>query len=90
MRNTEFAVTFPVSIDVFGQPWSLTCTASPRGWDLTPAVLWLENHDHERYFVPEQVWDDVEAELAHGGPARDAYEAALAGAGVPFMAEAAE
>jgi hypothetical protein len=36
------------------------------------------------------VWDAVEAELAAGGPARDAYDAAMSKADVPFMAEAAE
>jgi hypothetical protein len=89
MKNTSFAVTFPVTIEAMNRTWSLTCTASPKGWDCEPAILWLENNG-ETPWVPGEVWDEVEAELAAGGPARDAYDAAMAKADVPFLAEAAE
>lgn len=90
MRNTSFAVTFDVSILVSDRLWNLTATVSPKGWDCEPAILWLENKDKDAYWVPEFVWDAVESELATGGPARVAFDAAMNGAGVPFLAEAAE
>jgi hypothetical protein len=87
MRNSQFAVTFEVSVIVFERPWHLTCTASPKGWDCEPAVLWLENHG-DTYWVPEDVWEAVEDELAGNGPARAAFDAAMAKAPIPFMAAA--
>jgi hypothetical protein len=87
--NTSFAVTFDCAVTVFERPWHLTCTVSPR-WEDPPALLWCENQDRESYFVPEAVWEAVEAELATNGPARAAFDAALNGADIPFMREAAE
>jgi hypothetical protein len=91
MRNTNFAVTFPVTIEAIGHVWNLTCTASHR-FDDPPALLWCENNGPTGFppWVPGDVWDAVEDELTIGGPARDAYEAAMNKADVPFMAEAAE
>jgi hypothetical protein len=89
MRNTDFAVTFDVAVNAYNRDWNLTCTASMKGWDCEPVILWLENNG-ETPWVPADVWDAVEAELATGGPARDAYDAAMAKADVPFMAQAAE
>lgn len=90
MTNTSFACTFDVTVHVFDKAWHLTCTASPKGFDCEPAILWLDNKDRETYWVPEPVWDAVELELRTGGPARVAFDEAMADAGVPFLAEAAE
>ncbi len=90
MRNTSFAVTIPVTVTVFDKEWVLKATVSPKGWDCAPAVLWLDNTDPERYFIPERVWEAVEDELVGDTPARAAFEAAMNAAPVPFMAEAAE
>jgi hypothetical protein len=90
MRDTEFSVTIPVTVTVFDRQWHLTCTVAPKGWDCTPAVLWIDNTDPERYFIPERVWEAVEDALASDTPARAAFEAAMNAAPIPFMAEAAE
>lgn len=89
MRNTDFAVTFKVTVTVFDRPWNLTCTASPM-WEDPPAILWLETDDKDSPWVPSQVWDAVESELANHGPARQVFEAALEKASFPFMAGAAQ
>lgn len=91
MRNTSFSVTFPITIEAIGHQWNLTCTASHR-FDDPPAILWLENNGPTGFppWVPADVWDELETALAIGGPARDAYDAAMAKADVPFMVEAAE
>ena len=89
MTNTSFACTFNVTIEAFSRSWNLTCTASPKGWDLEPCLIWCENNG-ETPWVPELVWEAVEAQLATFGPARAAYDAAMAKADIPFMAEAAE
>lgn len=90
MRDTQFSVTIPVTVTVFDKVWELKATVSPRGGDCDPAVLWLDNTDPERYFIPERVWDAVEEELAGDTPARAAFDAAINAAPIPFMREAAE
>ena len=87
MRPTSFACTFDVTIEAMNRSWNLTCTASPKGWDLEPTLLWCENNG-ETPWVPGEVWDAVEDELRIGGPARIAYDAAMAKADLPFMAAA--
>jgi hypothetical protein len=88
MRNTSFAVTFSATVEAHNRTWNLTCTASPQGWDSEPALLWCENNDPECYFVPTMVWEAVEDQLLTNGPARIAYDAAMAKADVPFMVAA--
>lgn len=90
MRDTGFAVTIPVTVTALDRVWELKATVCPKGWDCAPAVLWLDNTDPKRFFIPELVWDAVEDELASDTPARAAFEAAMNAAPVPFMAEAAE
>jgi hypothetical protein len=90
MRNTSFSVTIPVTVTVCDRVWELRATVSPQGWDSEPAVLWLDNTDPERFFIPEPVWDAVQDELSSATPARAAFEAAINTAPLPFMAEAAE
>ena len=90
MRNTQYAVTIPVTVTVFDKVWELRATVSPKGWDCAPAVLWLDNTDPERYFIPELVWEAVEDELSRDTPARAAFEASMRTAAIPFLSEAAE
>ena len=90
MRDTPFSVTIPVIVTVFDKVWTLTVTVAPKGWDCEPAVLWIDNTDPDRYFIPERVWEAVEQELASDTPARAAFEAAMNAAPVPEWAEAAE
>ena len=90
MRDTQFSVTIPVIVNVFGKVWKLNATVAPKGWGCEPAVLWIDNTDPERFFIPEPVWDAVQDALASDTPARAAFEAAMNAAPIPFMAEAAE
>lgn len=91
MRNTQFSVTIPVTVTVFDKVWVLTATVAPKGWSCEPAVLWIDNTDPDRYFIPERVWDEVQAQLDdEASAARAAFEAAMNAAPVPAWAEAAE
>jgi hypothetical protein len=88
MKDTQFAVTIPMTVECFDRTWNLVATVSPQGWGCEPAILWLENQG-ETPWVPELVWEAAEAQFL-GGPARIAYDAAMSKADLPFMAEAAE
>jgi hypothetical protein len=88
MRDTQFSVTVPVTVTVFDKVWELKAIVSPKGWDCLPAVLWIDNTDPQRYFIPERVWEAVEDEFAGDTPARAAFEAAMNAAPVPFLAAA--
>lgn len=91
MRDTEFAVTIPVTVTVFDRHWHLTCTVSPMGWDCEPALLWCDHADPSCPWVPGDVWDAAQDELdTPGSPARDAFQHAFENAPIPFLAEAAE
>jgi hypothetical protein len=94
MRNTSFMVTFDVSTEILGTNFNLRCTACPRH-DEAPAVLWLEDIAPvqgvmEGNLLPPPFWETIETQLRNGGPARDAFEAAMSSASIPFLAEAAE
>jgi hypothetical protein len=91
MRNTDFCVTFSVTIEAMDRQWNLTCTASQRYED-DPVLLWCENNGPTGFppWVPADVWDAVEEDFATGGPARAAFDAAMAKALIPFISEAAE
>jgi hypothetical protein len=88
MRNTSFAVTIPVTVTVFDKVWQLKATVSTKAMDTEPVVLWIDNTDPERYFIPERVWEAVEDELAGATSARAAFDAAISAAPVPFLAAA--
>ena len=90
MRDTQFSVTIPVTVNVFGKFWKLNATVSSKAFEEEPVLLWLNNTDPERYFIPERVWEAVEDELAGDTPARAAFDAAMSVAPIPFLREAAE
>lgn len=85
MTYTMHNVIFNATVEVYGRTHNVRCTASWRFED-TPALLWIENNGSTpRFQVPGDVWDEVERQLRDGGPAQDAYAAALKQADLPFM-----
>jgi hypothetical protein len=87
-RNTQFAVTIPMTVEAFDRNWDLIATVTPLGFDCTPAILWLENKDKATSpWVPELVWEAAEEALV-SGPARELFDAAMGNAEVPFLAAA--
>jgi hypothetical protein len=87
--NTSFGVTIDARVTAYDQEWLVRCTVSNKAMTDEPVLMWCDCLDPDRAFVPALVWDAVEMELTTGGPARDAYLAAMAKADIPFMAERA-
>lgn len=88
----ECTVTIP---DLGSHTYRLRCTASPVDGS-SPAVLWVEDTAWDGkgpppyLAMPLPVWDEIDRQLARGGPARDAYDAQFAALSRPVISEAAE
>jgi len=78
VRPLDFSVQFTTTIQKWGRTYDLKCTAELAYEGETPVLLWCERAGTGFYHVPEEVWEAVEYELEHGGPARDAYAAQVA------------
>jgi hypothetical protein len=94
MTITPFAVTFTAPIVVYGINFTVACTACPRHGQ-PPAVLWVEDVkdvglETAHGMLPVHFWEEVERQLANGGPVRDAYEAELEATSAPAWQVAAE